>query len=399
MAVTGDQFLVKEINKTVVLEAIRRHAPISRADVCKITGLNKGTVSNLVNELLDSHFVYETGPGESSGGRKPVILMFNNWAGFAIGVNLKVDLISAVLTDLQGNIIERNETPLLTNSQSDIYQKLKQSIEGLMAKTSESPYGVVGIGIGFPGTIDDEGNVLIAPTLKWKNVPLQTMLERDFSIPIIIYNEARVGAQGETEFGLGKNSANMLYISIDNGIGTGIMIDKELYKGHLGFSGEAGHTTFDINGEPCECGNVGCWQHYASVRPLLKQALLLEDMKEQLLRAGKSQPDMELLVQLAEEGHMGVRQLFSTIGTNIGIGISNLVRILNPELVIIGGLMAVAERWLIDSITETVKQRASLYYEHELEIRFSQLGSDATVLGAASLAISQLFKKTRVTVN
>jgi predicted NBD/HSP70 family sugar kinase len=398
MTLTGDQFLVKEINKTVVLETIRQHSPISRAEVCKTTGLNKGTVSNLVNDLMESHFVYETGPGESSGGRKPVILMFNNRAGFAIGINLQVHLISAVLTDLQGTIIERIEVPLNTISQDEIYEQLLHLIQGLISKAPESPYGMVGIGVGFPGTIDENGTVLIAPNLKWKNVPLQKMLEHDFSLPVVVYNEARVGAQGETEFGLGKDSTNMLYISIDYGIGTGIMINKELYKGHLGFSGEAGHTTFDINGELCECGNVGCWQHYASIRPLLNQAAQIDEITKHLHRFGKTCLDMEFLIQLAKEENINVIQLFANIGKNIGIGISNLVRILNPELVIIGGKMAVAEKWLIEPITQMVIERASLYYENQLQIRFSQLGEDSTVLGAASFAISQLVKKTMVTI-
>ncbi|MFC0273382.1 ROK family protein [Metabacillus herbersteinensis] len=399
MALTGDQFLVKEINKTVVLEAIRQHSPISRAVVCKITGLNKGTVSNLVNELIESHFVYETGPGESSGGRKPVILMLNSRAGFSIGINLKVHLISAILTDLQGTIIERIEVPLNTISQDDIYGHLKRTIQSLISKVPDSHYGVVGIGVAFPGTIDESGTILIAPTLKWKNVPLQKMLENDFSLPVVVNNEAKVGALGETEFGLGRDSTNMLYISIGHGIGASIMLNKELYRGQLGFSGEVGHTTFYIQGETCECGNVGCWQHYASVKPLLHQAAQIDGITEHLHRFGKTSPDMDVLVELAKEENKHVILLFESIGKNIGIGISNLVRILNPELVIIGGEMAAAEEWLIQPVTQMVKQRASLYYEKQLRILFSQLGDDAIFLGAASIAISQLFKKTRVTIN
>ncbi|WP_102272507.1 ROK family transcriptional regulator [Cytobacillus massiliigabonensis] len=398
MTLTGDQFLVKEINKTLVLEAIRQHSPVSRSELYRLTGLNKSTVSNLVNELIESHFVYETGPGISSGGRKPVILMFNNLAGYAIGINLKVELISAILTDLKGNVIEKVEVPLTTILLDDIYGKLKCVIETLISKAPESPYGIVGIGLAFPGTINDNGSVLIAPTLKWKNIHLKTMLEKDFSLPVVVNNEAKVGTQGETDFGLGKDSTNMLYISIGHGIGTGLMINKELYKGNLGFSGEAGHTTFDINGEVCECGNVGCWQYYASVKTLLNRAEQIEGMNEIINRFGKTHLDMDILVQLAKEDNQEVVKLFEEIGKNIGIGISNLVRILNPELVVIGGIMAAAEQWLINPVKEIVKERARLYYESQLRICFSQLGDDAIVLGAATIAISQLFKKTRVTI-
>lgn len=234
-------------------------------------GLNKGTVSNIVNELIEAHFVYETGPGKSSGGRKPVMLMFNSSAGYAIGINVEIKQITGILKDLNGTVFERIRYNLEQTDFNYVYEKLKSLIEVLMSQTPECQYGIVGIGIGFPGSIDSEGRIIVAPTLKWKNIPLQQILQEEFQVPIVVSNEARVGAQGETTYGYGKESNNLLYLSINYGIGSSLMINKQFYKGHLGFAGDAGHMTFDVNGEECGCGNIGCWQNYASVKALLKK--------------------------------------------------------------------------------------------------------------------------------
>jgi len=399
MSVTGDQHLVKQINKSLVLETIRWHSPISRAQVSQVTGLNKGTVSSLVNELILSDLVRETGPGQSSGGRKPLMLLFHHLAGYAIGVDLRVDSISAVLTDLQGTIVERTEQPLPTNDVETVCNILKEAIHSLIAKAPESAYGIVGIGIGVPGIVDEKGTILFAPNLKWENVPLQQMLAAEFDIPVVIDNEARTGAQGEKQFGAGQEFSNLVYFSVGHGIGTGIVMNKELYKGSRGFSGEAGHISIETNGERCSCGNHGCWELYASEKALFQQASKLTEVQQQLQHTGKSSPDMDLLVSLAARGNESVIGLFQQIGTYLGIGIANLINIFNPESIIVGNRMAIAKPWIVESLLRVVEERALPYHQQQLQILFSQLGMDSTVQGAASFAISQFFTRTKVFVD
>ncbi|WP_205683792.1 ROK family transcriptional regulator [Brevibacillus migulae] len=399
MTVTGDQHLVKQINKSLVLETIRWHSPISRAQVSQVTGLNKGTVSSLVNELIQSDLVRETGPGQSSGGRKPLMLLFHHLAGYAIGVDLRVDSISAVLTDLQGNIIERTEQPLQTNDVEKVCSILKDAIHSLIAKAPESAYGVVGIGVGVPGIVDENGTILFAPNLKWQNVPLQHVLAAEFQLPVVIDNEARTGAQGEKQFGAGQESSNLVYISVGHGIGTGVVMNKELYKGSRGFSGEAGHFSIETNGELCSCGNRGCWELYASEKALFRQAARLTEVQQQLRQTGKDSPDMELLVSLAANGNAAVIGLFQQIGMYLGIGITNLINIFNPESIILGNRMTIAQPWIQETLFHTVAERALPYHQQQLQILFSQLGMDSTVVGAASFAISQFFTRTKVLVD
>ncbi|WP_134704522.1 ROK family transcriptional regulator [Ammoniphilus sp. YIM 78166] len=388
---TGDQFLVKQINKSIVLETVRHHSPISRSQVSEITGLNKGTVSSLVNELIESNLVLEIGEGKSSGGRKPLLLLFNHLAGYAIGVDIRMDCISLVLTDLQGHIVERIHLPLQKSNQEYVVGLLIEGIRQLMARTPSSPYSVVGIGVGVPGIVDEEGTVLFAPNLQWRDVPLQRWLTDEFGIPVVVDNEARAGAQGEKQFGAGQTSSNLIFLSVGHGIGTGIVLNRELYKGEMGFSGEAGHISIESRGEACSCGNWGCWELYASEKALLRQANKHE--------WGKKSLSLETLHALASNQDPTALALFEQIGEYLGIGLANMINIFNPELVVIGNRMALAAPWIEDAVLRTVEKRALPYHQKRMKIVFSHLGTDSTVLGAASFAVSQFFTKTRVLVD
>lgn len=246
MHLTGDNLLIKKINRNVVLEIIRWHSPISRTEVNRLSGLNKGTVSTIVNDLIEDNLVHETGSGKSSGGRKPVMLTFNNLAGYAIEINVEINQISGILTDLNGSVRKSMNVFPEAISFNHVYQRLEYIIATLLSATPDSEYGVVGIGIGFPGTVNADGRVQIAPTLGWRDIPLEEILQTRFNLPITVSNEAKVGAQGEFAYGAGKNSTDLLYLSISHGIGSSIMINKKFYKGHQGYSGDVGHTTFDI---------------------------------------------------------------------------------------------------------------------------------------------------------
>lgn len=163
MNVTGDQALVKKINKSLILHTIRKHPELSRARISEITGLNKATVSNLVAELQQEQLVLEAGPGESSGGRKPLILHFNAMAGCVIGIELRVKQMTAVLCDLNGSVLSETEVPLRRHDLAYTIELMKTMIAGLIDEAPPTHYGMVGIGVGVPGMVDEDGVVLFAP--------------------------------------------------------------------------------------------------------------------------------------------------------------------------------------------------------------------------------------------
>lgn len=386
MKVTGDQALVKKINKSIILHTIRTQSPVSRAKVSEMTGLNKATVSNLVAELCGQELVTEAGPGESSGGRKPLMLHFNEMAGSVIGIELRVKQLKAVLCNLGGGILHEQEGVLEAHDFPYVLEQMQQMISALIAAAPPSPYGLVGIGVGVPGMVDEQGVVLFAPNLGWEMVDLRSILESAFEVPVTIDNEANAGAQGELNFGAARDVRHLLYISAGSGIGSGIIIGGELYKGARGYAGETGHMTIEAEGKPCSCGSRGCWELYASEKTYDNPGLSLP------ARTTTG------LVRYAQEGHEETLRHLNSIGEYLGIGVTNLINSFNPELIVIGGALSEAEPWLGEPLRRVVAERTLPYHKQQLEITFSTLGGRGTMIGAGFSAVMHFLGNIRVTL-
>ncbi|RTR36179.1 ROK family protein [Robertmurraya yapensis] len=380
---TWNQHVVKQENKALVLKTIIQLSPISRADIAQKTGLNKGTVSSLVSELMEEQLIYEYGPGESSGGRRPVMLLFNQVAGYSIGLDLGVNYLLGIVTDLQGNITQEKIIKFNNLSYEEIKKRLYEMIDNLISLTPESPYGIVGIGIGVPGTVSKSGKILLAPNLNWQNIDLKSTLKEKYNIPIIIENEANAGAYGEKLFGAGKEAKNIVYVSVGIGIGAGLILNNQLYRGNNGFSGEIGHMTIEIDGAKCSCGSMGCWELYASEQALVKNAK----------RAGLLTDSAELdnLLELAESGDEIAIQQFEHIGEYLAVGINNIINIFNPEQIIIGNRMASAERWLKNALEKRMLARTLWFQQRDLEINFSELSTHSAALGITAFVVENFF--------
>ncbi len=386
MRTTGDQFLVKKINKSIVLETIRKESPLSRVQVSEMTGLNKGTVSSLVNELIQDNLVYEIGLGQSSGGRKPMMLHFNKTAGFAVGIDLGVTYMITVLTDLEGHIIAEQQIPIDHPSPESVVNQLVRQVSTLIDRAPASPYGIIGIGIGVPGIVNANGTILLAPNLHWEQFPLRELLMNEFGLPVTIDNEANAGALGEKQYGAGRVRDNLIYLSVGTGIGSGIIIEGQLFRGASGFSGEVGHTSIESNGKRCSCGNRGCLELYASEGALTEQG------------RGIGAANFDELIEMAEAGRPEALQLFHQTGEYLAIGITNMIHMFNPQLIIIGNQMVRAEAWVRNTIQRVVKQRSLPFHREAVEIRFAALRTHSTVLGASHYAISAFLTKDRVTL-
>lgn len=379
---TGDLALIKKMNTAIVFDAVLKHAPLSRTSISELTGLNKATVSSLVQDLIDGHLVLESGQGKSSGGRKPVMLLFNDTAGYAVGVDLGVNYIRGLLVDLKGHVIAEHQSELKTNEASYAIQQLETCIEQLIVQAPASPYGIVGIGIGVPGIVDDNGVLLFAPNLKWKQIPLQEQLEKRFNLPVTIDNEANAGAQGEQKYGAGRGIANQIYVSVGIGIGTGIILNKELFKGAAGFSGELGHLSIEYNGKLCSCGNQGCWELYASENALVERA------------ASLGFTSLEELLEAAPHDNR-VRKLIHDTGEYLGAGIASIVNIFNPDVVIIGNRMSRAKEWLQPAVEAELDRRTLPYHRERMRLLFAELQEQSAVRGAAYYAISGFFNRVK----
>lgn len=378
---TWNQHVVKKENKSLVLETIKEKAPISRASIAQITGLNKGTVSSLVGELIDEKLINESGTGESSGGRRPVMLLLNETAGFTIAVDLGVKSMLGVLTDLRGHIVAEKRVKFSDNKYEEVLPLLYELIDHLNNAAPPSEYGVVGIGVGVPGVVTNEGEILLAPNLGWKKVPLQQLLHNKYQIPITVENEANAGAYGEKVYGIGQKSQEIVYTSISIGIGVGLILDGKLYKGLRGFSGELGHMTIKMDEDPCRCGNKGCWELYASEQALLDQAEA----------SGYKDATLDQLMEAAKNGEEKALQLFEDLGDYLGVGITNIIHIFNPEQVVIGNTVSIAERYILPAIEKRIERNAIGFNKNDVQINVAKLKKHSTVLGMVAFIVEEFF--------
>lgn len=390
MRSTGDLQYIKKMNKSIVLDIIRQQQPISRAQISVKSGLNKTTVSSMVEELIAQHFVIESGQGASSGGRKPTMLSFNHIAAFAIGIDIQINEIQAVLTDLKGTVIKQQSCPVTTRHPETVAKKLIHIIEALQAAAPASPYGVIGAGIGIPGLIDVDQTVISAPNLGWHNLEWMKMLKPQVDLPLYLDNEANIGALGEKYFGVGKNTQNLVYLSVGTGIGAGIVMQGQLYAGISNFSGEVGHMTIDQQGPVCACGNIGCWETLASERALLAKAAKLPCFTN---RNQHKVLDLGDIAAAAEQNDPSVLSLLAEVGVQLGIGLSSLVNILNPEMIIIGNRMAIVGKWLLPSMLDTMDSFTLSSHRQRAQLEFSQSPDHSTALGAAYMAIAGFTKQ------
>ncbi|WP_420491158.1 ROK family protein [Neobacillus vireti] len=375
--------LVKKINQKLLLNEIVANSPISRAKLSEKTGLNKSTVSSQVNTLIEKNLIFEIGQGQSSGGRKPVMLVFNKNAGYSIGIDIGVDYMNCILTDLKGNIVHEDYQLVESQSSEEIKDVLILKINNLKAQMPESPYGLIGIGLCVPGLVNSEQKVIFTPNLDWNyELDLKPLIEQEFKVPVFLENEANAGAYGEKEFGAAKNYENLVYVSVHTGIGVGIIINNDLYRGVRGFAGEMGHLTIDLNGLKCSCGNRGCWELYASEKALIKS--LSRQQQEKLFNQD--------IIQLANQNNPDILMALQKFGFFLGIGLTSILNTFNPQAVIIRNNIVEALPMVLNSIKNSVTSRTYQQLENSYELLPSSLGKNAPALGACSIAIEQFLE-------
>ncbi|WP_374703064.1 ROK family protein [Neobacillus cucumis] len=375
--------LVKKINQKLILNEIVANSPISRAKISETTGLNKSTVSSQVNALLEKNLIFEIGQGQSSGGRKPVMLVFNKNAGYSIGIDIGVDFINCILTDLKGTIVFEDNQKLENQSSEEIKEVLLLKIKNLIAQMPDSPYGLTGIGVCVPGLVNTDQKIIFTPNLDWNyDLDLKAVIEQEFKVPVFIENEANAGANGEKEFGAAKNYENLVYVSVQTGIGVGIIINNDLYRGVKGYAGEMGHLTIDLNGLKCSCGNRGCWELYASERALFKS--LPKNHQEML-----SHQD---IIHLANQNNPEILMALQNFGYYLGIGLTSILNTFNPQAVIIRNHIVESLPMVLNSIKNSVASRTYQQLENNYQLLTSTLGKNAPALGASSIAIGKFLE-------
>lgn len=390
---TGDSALVRQINLSVILNHLRKKSPISRAGLAQATGLNKTTVSSLVDELLQRQFVREIGFTSARKGHPAIMLELNPAAGFIVGCEIGVDFILLVCTNFAPEIIWRHEehTDPSMGQQAILDRACALLNEAIQRGYQE--YGtLLGIGVGVAALIDQStGTMLFAPNLRWMEpFPIRAMLQESFPrAPLIVDNEANIAALGEHYFGVAQDHDEVLYISAGVGLGGGIVHDGRVFSGVAGVGAEVGHMTMDPDGELCSCGNYGCWETQVSQRALFRHIQQSFAQGEtgllfQLTNEGTDPLTVPMIVEAAHAGDAVALEALEKIGRDLGIGIASLMNALNPELVVCGGILSLAGEFLMPPAKKELEQRALRWNREAAKVVLAKHGFDAAAMGGVA---------------
>lgn len=314
--------------------------------------------------------------------------------GKRIGIDVGGTNVKIALVDKSGKIIYSNSVPTYAKMGYEYtVNNIKQAIKDLMKETNTTAKDIDGIGFDFPGQVDYKtGVVKLAPNIPgWVNVPIAQMIEEEFHIPTRIDNDVRCAALGEMKFGAGKGCENFVCITVGTGIGSGLVVNGQLVRGASNAAGEIGHIKLQMkDGLICGCGDTGCLEAYASGPSIVAMA-------QDYIKGGKSTKFREMaaaeggeitpymVAKAAEAGDPVAKRIFAIVGEYIGIGLTSVINLLNPEKVIIGGGVAEAGDLLLDPIRKTIKERAMVVAGSAVEIVPAQLGNSAGVIGASML--------------
>jgi len=372
---------IRNINNGLVLRAIEKNGPISRADVGKIVGLTPPTISAIVKNLMERDIVQEIGKGDSSGGKKPILLKINSKTAYMIAVDLGGENgIRVALMDLSYHIIKEKFGPKMESLNG---QKLKKSLSFLLKdfikEINISQEKILGIGIGLPGIIDSKlKKVTGTPYLNWE-MSLEDLTLEEIGIPIVLENDVNLMALGEKTKGVAQKINNFVFVGERTGIGAGIIINRKLYKGANNAAGEAGYLFIDPKYAPKSIRDYGCLEKLASYK------IIVEKAKEKM---AKNIRVIEVFKMAAEGNSLALKIVKETL-KYLAYGIANISCVLDPELVIIGGGISILPPRFLEEIKVNIRKIIPFVPKME----FSKLGEDGVLIGAAVMVLEPLKKK------
>jgi glucokinase-like ROK family protein len=378
----------KEHNRNLVLQMVFEHENISRAEISRLTSLTRTTVSDLVAELIDERLVAEVGIGESQGGKSPILLSLVKDARYVIGLDLAHDQFHGAIVNLRGEICETVTLPILDWDSESALAAVYRILDQL---TQSSFQPLVGIGVGTPGLVNtNEGIVINAVNLEWKDLPLAHLLRSRYNLPVFVMNDSQAAALGEYTYGAGHRSEdNLIVINVGHGIGSGIIINGRLFQGDGGGAGEIGHlNVVRSGGILCRCGNRGCLETVANARAVLRDAQTLTGATRERSDNGEHHGmSLDSLKQAYDQGDPLARQVINDAGYFMGLAISSLIGTLNiHKIVLVGEMTCFGKSWL-DVIAETLPKTALAGLAKNTRVEIGQLGENGVILGASALLL------------
>jgi predicted NBD/HSP70 family sugar kinase len=371
-------------NLARILDVLRLKGPLSRTDIVGIAGLSRATVSNLLTELLDRRLVREEVDTRrvGSGGRPPALVTLEPGAAATVGVDVGRTHVRVVVADLGLQVLAED------CAQVDVPDDPDTTLGVVTAMTSRLIHesgidrrDLLGVGVGLPGPVDRASGRIGSATILpgWVGLAPRDELAARLDAPVLVENDANLGALAENLLGAGRGSRLLAYVKVAAGVGAGLVVDGRLFRGASGAAGEIGHTTQANSGPVCRCGNRGCLEQLAGAPALLAQ----------MAAAGVELDGVESLLRLAADGHAGARRVLSDAGEHLGLAVANLVALVDADRVVVGGELGAANELLVGPLRRAARSAAVTTAGSSIDIVSAELGERAEALGAAILVLRE----------
>lgn len=399
-----EDFSEKERRNIDILEILRRRGPISRPDISKEIGINVVTISNYIDDFIKHNFVHEKELDRSEGGRRPTLLDLNSQGAYVIGVGLNLMNMVGLLVDLKGNIITKTQIARPRASVNEIAECLLELIREILRRSKEYAANIKGIGVGMAGLINKEDGSIHWPqkmdhyyTYASVDLSLRELIEREFNLPALIENDATSACFGEHWFSMDSNIKDLIYMF--SGVGCGIMINGQIYRGAQGYAGEVAIYNYkeqDLfscpSGNPCF---IKRWEMDLGIIEHAKKMLLKDkEAAEKFFKLTSSNIEnvdlKSVFIANRAKNEIAISAL-DAAAKRLGIKVASLVNMLNPQMVVIGGGLEDAGDEFLNKLTLVVKDWSFREITEDLKIVYSQLRENAVALGAAGLVMQRVF--------
>jgi N-acetylglucosamine repressor len=388
-----------------LLKVIHDAAQISKTDLVEQTGFSPFQISKMCDELLDSRFIQETGPGNSTGGRPPTLLSIDPTSGKLVGLHIGTFNARIVITDLAGTLLAfRKVRSLVETGPEAAIRQLTLEVDATLSQAGVARGQVRGIGVGISGVLDRAtGTTLFWPKVpQWVNVPVKKSFSDTFGTLVEVEDTPRTMALAERRFGTARQASEYVYVSVGAGTGAALFLRDQIYTGANGFAGEFGHVSVDERGPLCSCGNHGCLEVTVSASTLIRRAqnAVTQHLSAILWRLSGGNVEsisLELIGQAAVEGDRFSSSLLHEAGSFLGTGLVGIVNLLNPMLITLGGGLALtAGQFLLPAVEQVIRSRALEPQAAQVRVELSTLGEADWGRGAALLVTSRALEESFV---
>lgn len=382
---TANVSLIRDQNLSLILRhLLHKTGQTSRAELIRTSNLSGTTISSLVNILLNCGFVHETGVGKSIGGRRPITIELNPTFSYSMGIDIGASHLSGTIIDLRGHPVVSQRIPFdVINHAQASFEKVNGMIAQLLAEANIQISELSGIGIAIPTPLtgENQDQMLAFYMPDWEGVQVLQELRYVGDLPVYLENDANAGAIAEKWWGIGKEFHSLAFIKLGIGVGSGLIINDEIYRGYAGSAGEIGHTTIEAAGRRCRCGNRGCMESYVGVPGILR------DVREKAGLPAAQPLDIETVIANALAGDEVCKEVIQNAGNYLGIAIANLINLVNPGIIVLNGVLMDAGELFLREVHASIKQRTLPIRAEKTPLVASQLRNDVVAIGAATLVI------------